>query len=79
MTQLSSTVEDVFATGDLPRVAETLANMRHCLSAVGEVICTDLILIAICFTPTFVGNSLINNFVNFRLQNLPMLGSSLKY
>ncbi|KAK4285179.1 hypothetical protein QN277_001912 [Acacia crassicarpa] len=37
LTQLSSTVEDVFATGDLPRAAETLANMRHCLSAVGEV------------------------------------------
>ncbi|KAK6926403.1 Conserved oligomeric Golgi complex subunit 7 [Dillenia turbinata] len=37
LTQLSSTVEDVFASGDLPRVAETLANMRHCLSAVGEV------------------------------------------
>lgn len=41
LTQLSSTVEDVFASGDLPRVAETLANMRHCLSAVGEVICKD--------------------------------------
>lgn len=38
LTQLSSTVEDVFASGDLPRAAETLANMRHCLSAVGEVI-----------------------------------------
>lgn len=37
MAQLSSTVEDVFASGDLPRAAETLANMRHCLSAVGEV------------------------------------------
>ncbi|XP_062103163.1 probable serine/threonine protein kinase IREH1 [Humulus lupulus] len=37
LTQLSSTVEDVFASGDLPRVAETLANMRHCLSTVGEV------------------------------------------
>ncbi|KAF2315772.1 hypothetical protein GH714_040341 [Hevea brasiliensis] len=37
LTQLSSTVEDVFASGDLPRAAETLANMRHCLSAVGEV------------------------------------------
>ncbi|KAK6936301.1 Conserved oligomeric Golgi complex subunit 7 [Dillenia turbinata] len=37
LTQLSSTVEDVFASGDLPRTAETLANMRHCLSAVGEV------------------------------------------
>lgn len=29
-------MEDVFASGDLPRAAETLANMRHCLSAVGE-------------------------------------------
>lgn len=37
MTQLSSTVEDVFASGDLPRAAETLASMRNCLSAVGEV------------------------------------------
>ncbi|KAK6132196.1 hypothetical protein DH2020_034054 [Rehmannia glutinosa] len=37
LTQLSSTVEDVFASGDLPRAAETLANMRHCLTAVGEV------------------------------------------
>lgn len=37
LTQLSSTVEDVFASGDLPRAAETLANMRHCLSAVREV------------------------------------------
>ncbi|KAI3756909.1 hypothetical protein L6452_04441 [Arctium lappa] len=37
LTQLSSTVEDVFASNDLPRAAETLANMRHCLSAVGEV------------------------------------------
>lgn len=37
LTQLSSTVEDVFASGDLPRTAETLANMRHCLTAVGEV------------------------------------------
>ncbi|AES74409.1 putative oligomeric Golgi complex subunit 7 protein [Medicago truncatula] len=37
LTQLSSTVEDVFTSGDLPRAAETLANMRHCLSAVGEV------------------------------------------
>ncbi|KAL6541740.1 Golgi transport complex subunit 7 [Orobanche gracilis] len=37
LTQLSSTVEDVFASGDLPRAAETLANMRYCLTAVGEV------------------------------------------
>ena len=33
LTQLSSTVEDVFA-----KAAETLANMGHCLSAVGEVL-----------------------------------------
>ncbi|KAF9601995.1 hypothetical protein IFM89_024541 [Coptis chinensis] len=38
LTQLSASVEDVFASGDLPQVAETLANMRHCLFvAVGEV------------------------------------------
>ncbi|XP_020519649.1 conserved oligomeric Golgi complex subunit 7 isoform X2 [Amborella trichopoda] len=37
LTQLSASVEDVFASGDLPRAAETLANMRHCLSVVGEV------------------------------------------
>ncbi|KAK7263956.1 hypothetical protein RJT34_31556 [Clitoria ternatea] len=37
LTQLSSTVEDVFASDDLPRAAETLANMGHCLSAVGEI------------------------------------------
>ncbi|XP_057473890.1 conserved oligomeric Golgi complex subunit 7-like [Actinidia eriantha] len=37
LTQLSSTVEDVFASGDLPCAAKTLANMRHCLAGVGEV------------------------------------------
>lgn len=37
LTQLSATVEDVFASGDLPLAAEHLASMRHCLSAVGEV------------------------------------------
>ncbi|KAL6007844.1 Golgi transport complex subunit 7 [Asimina triloba] len=37
LTQLSASVEDVFASGDLPHAADTLANMRHCLSAVGEV------------------------------------------
>ncbi|PKA49966.1 hypothetical protein AXF42_Ash017505 [Apostasia shenzhenica] len=37
LTQLSASVEDVFASGDLQQAAETLANMRHCLSAVGEV------------------------------------------
>ncbi|KAK7263976.1 hypothetical protein RJT34_31576 [Clitoria ternatea] len=36
LTQLSSTVEDVFASGDLPGAAETPANMGHSLSAVGE-------------------------------------------
>jgi Golgi complex component 7 (COG7) len=38
LTKLSASVEDVFASGDLPRAAETLATMRHCLSAVGEVL-----------------------------------------
>jgi len=42
LTQLSSTVEDVFASGDLPRAAETLASMRNCLSAVGEVVLCQL-------------------------------------
>lgn len=37
LTQLCSTVEDVFASGNLPQAAETLASMRHCLSAVGQV------------------------------------------
>lgn len=46
LTQLSSTVEDVFASGDLPRAAETLANMRHCLSAVGEV----MLFLTLAFT-----------------------------
>jgi hypothetical protein len=34
---LSQSVEDVFSSGNLPKAAETLATMRHCLSAVGEV------------------------------------------
>jgi Golgi complex component 7 (COG7) len=38
LTKLSASVEDVFASGDLPRAAETLATMRHCLSVVGEVL-----------------------------------------
>ncbi|WCJ37599.1 conserved oligomeric Golgi complex component-related / COG complex component-related [Euphorbia peplus] len=37
LTQLSSTVEDIFASDDLPQAAETLANMRHCFSTVGEL------------------------------------------
>uniref|UniRef100_A0ACD6AM15 Uncharacterized protein n=1 Tax=Avena sativa TaxID=4498 RepID=A0ACD6AM15_AVESA len=37
LAQLSQSVEDVFSSGDLPKAAETLATMRHCLSAVGEV------------------------------------------
>ncbi|PWA91071.1 vacuolar H+-ATPase catalytic subunit [Artemisia annua] len=35
LTQLSSIV-DIFSSNDLPRVAETLANMRHCLTAFVE-------------------------------------------
>lgn len=37
LAQLSASVETVFASGDLPRAAETLANMRRCLSVIGEV------------------------------------------
>ncbi|XP_066379959.1 conserved oligomeric Golgi complex subunit 7-like [Miscanthus floridulus] len=37
LAQLSQSVEDVFSSGNLPKAAETLATMRHCLSAVGEV------------------------------------------
>lgn len=37
LAQLSASIEDVFASGDLPRVAETLAQMRRCLEVVGEV------------------------------------------
>jgi conserved oligomeric Golgi complex subunit 7 len=38
LSQLSQSVEDVFSSGNLPKAAETLATMRHCLSAVGEVL-----------------------------------------
>ncbi|KAH7292646.1 hypothetical protein KP509_29G079000 [Ceratopteris richardii] len=37
LAQLSANVEAVFASGDLARVADTLANMRRCLSVIGEV------------------------------------------
>eukprot|EP00850_Spirogloea_muscicola_P009387 SM000052S17779 [mRNA] locus=s52:718780:723671:+ [translate_table: standard] len=37
LTKLSAEVEEVFASGDLPRVAETLASMRRCLAVVQEV------------------------------------------
>lgn len=37
LAQLSASVETVFASGDLARAAETLANMQHCLSVIGEV------------------------------------------
>eukprot|EP00850_Spirogloea_muscicola_P009999 SM000057S18429 [mRNA] locus=s57:547827:552731:- [translate_table: standard] len=37
LTKLSAEVEEVFASGDLPRVAETLASMRRCLAVVREV------------------------------------------
>ncbi|KAL2633454.1 hypothetical protein R1flu_004933 [Riccia fluitans] len=37
LAKLSASVEEVFASGDLPRAAETLASMRRCLAVVGEV------------------------------------------
>lgn len=37
LAQLSASIEDVFASGDLPRAAETLANMRRCLGVIWEV------------------------------------------
>lgn len=37
LAKLSASVEEVFGSGDLPRAAETLANMRRCLAVVGEV------------------------------------------
>ena len=37
LAQLSASVEEVFASGDLPRVADTLSNMRRCLEVVGDV------------------------------------------
>ncbi|GBG80986.1 hypothetical protein CBR_g31542 [Chara braunii] len=37
LAQLSASVEEVFASGDLPRVAETLGQMRRCLAVVGQV------------------------------------------
>lgn len=37
MAKLSASVEDVFASGNLPQAAETLAQMRRCLAVVGEV------------------------------------------
>lgn len=37
LAKLSASVEDVFSSGDLTRVAETLAQMRRCLAVVGEV------------------------------------------
>lgn len=37
LAKLSASVEDVFASGNLPQAAETLAQMRRCLAVVGEV------------------------------------------
>lgn len=39
LAKLSASVEDVFASGNLPQAAETLAQMRRCLAVVGEVSC----------------------------------------
>lgn len=71
LTQLSSTVEDVFASGDLSRAAETLANMRHCLTAVGEVIFTQLHHNdSFNYIVKELSNSLIYVFQIFRLLSL---------
>jgi hypothetical protein len=43
LAQLSASVETVFASGDLVRAAETLANMRRCLSVIGEVCSWNII------------------------------------
>lgn len=78
LTQLSSTVEDVFASGDLPKAAETLANMRHCLSAVGEVIFFIeflYILYGLIVTKFMVWFI----YFTFRLLNLLTLGNNLKF
>lgn len=37
LAHLNSTVEDIFASGDLPKIAETLSSMRRCLAVVGDV------------------------------------------
>jgi hypothetical protein len=64
---LSQSVEDVFSSGDLPKAAETLATMRHCLSAVGEVLYSPLSLPNQAYYSTY-SFSLVN--VAFRLQSL---------
>lgn len=55
LAQLSASVEEVFASGDLPRVAETLASMRRCLAMVGEVhlLSTSLSVFVLIFSSLF--------------------------
>nr|GEU56204.1 hypothetical protein [Tanacetum cinerariifolium] len=45
LTQLSSTIGDVFARNDLPRVAINLVKTRHCLTTVREVALEDIMMI----------------------------------
>jgi tRNA A58 N-methylase Trm61 len=45
LAQLSQSVDHVFLVGDLPEAAETLATMRHCLSAGGEVLYSPSLLL----------------------------------
>lgn len=70
LAQLSQSVEDVFSSGDLPKAAETLATMRHCLSAVGEVLYSPLSLFLTKHLCRAFSFSLLN--VAFRLQSLLM-------
>jgi hypothetical protein len=75
LAQLSQSVEDVFSSGNLPKAAETLATMRHCLSAVGEV-SYSLQKTMNCIHNLFV--LLIRSFF-FRLPSLQMLENNLKF
>lgn len=75
LAQLSQSVEDVFSSGNLPKAAETLATMRHCLSAVGEVSYSlqknyELHTQPVCFA---------YKKVSFRLPSLQMLENNLKF
>jgi hypothetical protein len=69
LAQLSQSVEDVFSSGNLPKAAETLATMRHCLSAVGEVF-----YFLYKKNTNFIFNlfPFANKKVSFRLQSLQM-------
>ncbi|CAI5463800.1 unnamed protein product [Closterium sp. Yama58-4] len=68
LAQLSASVEQVFASGDLPRVAETLANMRRCLEVVGDA-------------PEFAGNKRQLQSLEDRLDQMvqPRLSDALTH